>query len=56
MKSPYAAYLIPKDIEVGQKVLIIDLIDDNYLNGTRISSAFAIWNGQDLDIDFSVIY
>ncbi|MCH6199021.1 hypothetical protein MMU07_05510 [Aquiflexum sp. LQ15W] len=57
-KSPFAAYLIPKDIQVGERVFIKDLIED-YVGSTwnqgdtfRLESAEAIWNGSDLEIQF----
>lgn len=57
-KSPFAAYLIPKDIQVGERVFIKDLIED-YVGSTwnqgdsfRLESCEAIWNGSDLEIQF----
>ena len=55
-KSPFAAYLIPKDITVGEKVYIEDLIEDyvglcwNQGGSFRLESCDAIWNGKDFDI------
>ena len=55
-ESPYAAYLIPKDIEVGEKVMLEDLIENyvgwcwNQGDAARIESCEAIWNGEDFDI------
>ncbi len=56
--SPFAAYLIPNDLRVGEKVFIEDLIQD-YVKGAwnqgdvyRLESSFAIWNGKDFDILF----
>jgi hypothetical protein len=60
-KSPFAAYLIPKDIQVGERVFIKDLIED-YVGSTwnqgdsfRLESCEAIWNGSDLEIQFDPI-
>ncbi len=53
---PYAAYLIPKDIAIGEKVMIEDVIEDcvgsrwNQGDTYRLESALAIWNGIDLEI------
>lgn len=56
--SPFAAYLIPNDLRVGERVFIDDLIED-YVRGEwnqgdvfRLESSFAIWNGNDFDILF----
>jgi hypothetical protein len=57
-KSPFAAYLIPKDIQIGERVLLEDLIED-YVGGRwnqgdtyRLGSCEAIWNGKDLEIQY----
>lgn len=57
--SPYAAYLIPKDIEEGERVFVEDLIED-YVGATwnqgdnyRLASCEAIWNGTDLLIQYN---
>ena len=53
-KSPFAAYLIPKDIVIGERVFIEDLIEDyigaswNQGDTYRLESCEAIWNGTDL--------
>jgi hypothetical protein len=58
-ESPFAAYLIPKDIMIGEKVFIEDLIEDlvgmcwNQGNVFRLDSANAIWNGKDFDIEYT---
>lgn len=60
--SPYAAYLIPKDLAVGERVLIEDLIEDyvgsewNQGDTFRLDSCEAIWNGKDFDIQFDPEY
>lgn len=52
-RSPFAAYLIPKDIAVGERVFIEDLIEDyvgeswNQGDTFRLESCEAIWNGSD---------
>lgn len=54
--SPFGAYLIPNDIKVGEKFFIEDLIENivgaKYSRGNkaRLKSAYAVWNGNDLEI------
>jgi hypothetical protein len=56
--SPFAAYLLPPDLEVGEHVWLEDLIEDivgetwNQGNKYRLKSAEAIWNGKDFEIQF----
>jgi hypothetical protein len=59
--SPYAAYLIPRGLEVGQKVVLNDVIEDYYVGDrpfgrtgltNRCGSLEAVWNGRDLEIDY----
>ena len=58
-KSQFAAYLIPKDIQVGERVFIKDLIEDyvgtswNQGYTYRLESCEAIWNGNDLEIQYN---
>jgi len=60
-KSPFAAYLIPADIVVGERVFIRDLIEDyvgiswNQGDSYRLESCEAIWNGSDLEIQYDPI-
>ena len=55
-KSPYAAYLIPKDIKKNEKVFVEDLIEDyigskwNQGDTYRLESSLAIWTGSNLKI------
>jgi hypothetical protein len=55
-KLPFAAYLIPEDLKIGEVVFIEDLIEDfigsawNQGDTYRLESAEAIWNGTDLEI------
>jgi hypothetical protein len=57
-KSPFAAYLIPKDIKIGERVFIEDLIEDyigaswNQGDTYRLEICEAIWNGTDLEIQY----
>ena len=57
-KSLFAAYLIPKDIKIGERVFIEDLIEDyigeswNQGDTYRLESCEAIWNGTDLVIQY----
>lgn len=54
--NPFGAYLIPKDITIGEQVYLIDLIEDliesiwNQGSAFRLQSALAIWNGKDFEI------
>lgn len=56
--SPFAAYLIPKDIKIGERVIIEDLIEDyigaswNQGDTYRLGSCEAIWNGTDFEIQY----
>jgi hypothetical protein len=58
-ESPFAAYLIPKDIVIGERVFIEDLIEDyigeswNQGDNYRLESCVAIWNGTDLEIQYN---
>jgi len=54
--SNTAAYLLPKDLEIGERVILEDLIEDivgaDHSEGTyRLKSAEAIWNGERFAID-----
>jgi hypothetical protein len=57
-KSPFAAYLIPEDIVIGERVYVKDLIEDyigaswNQGDTYRLESCEAIWNGTDLEIQY----
>ena len=54
--SPFAAYLIPNDLRIGERVFIEDLIEDyiraewNQGDVYRLESSFAIWNGDDFEV------
>ncbi len=53
---PTAAYLLPDDIEVGERVILEDLIEDivgaSHSCGTyRLDSAEATWNGESFIVD-----
>lgn len=55
--SPFAAYLIPPDLAIGERVIIADLIED-YYGGQfwgrhiRLESLEAIWDGRDLIVQY----
>jgi hypothetical protein len=57
-ESPFAAYLIPPDIRVGEVVFLDDLIEDivgsswNQADTCRLKESLAIWDGSDLIIQF----
>jgi hypothetical protein len=52
--NPYAAYLIPPDIKVNERVWLSDLIEDvvgqiwNQGDSYRLPSGEAVWDGTDL--------
>ena len=56
--APYAAYLIPKDLQMGERVFIEDLIEDivgsTWSQGDtyRLESCEAIWDGNDFQVQF----
>lgn len=53
---PFAAYLIPPDIEIGEMVHLVDLIEDrvgmhwNQGDSWRQTTADAVWTGETLEI------
>jgi len=54
--SPFAAYLIPSDLKVGERVILDDLIEDivgasHKMHTYRLDSAEAIWDGKRFEID-----
>jgi hypothetical protein len=57
-EHPVAAYLLPSDLVVGERVFLVDLIEDrvgvfgNQGHNYRLESAYAIWNGKDFDIQW----
>lgn len=57
-ESPFAAYLIPSDLQTGERVWIEDLIEDlvsgkwNQGDTYRLSSCEAIWDGRELVLQF----
>lgn len=54
--SPFAAYVLPKDLKIGQRVFVEDLIEDligskwNQGDTYRLKSCEAIWNGETLEL------
>jgi len=56
-EHPYAAYLIPPDIQLNEKVFVADLIEDyigiRHWGNHRLQSCEAIWNGKELEILYS---
>jgi hypothetical protein len=56
--APFAAYLIPKDIVIGERVFIEDLIEDfvgstwNQGDTYRLENCEAVWNGSNFDIQY----
>jgi hypothetical protein len=55
--SPFAAYLIPPDLEVGERVYLEDLIEDvvgsiwNQGDSFRLNSCIAVWDGKDFKLE-----
>jgi hypothetical protein len=56
-RIPYAAYIIPKDLKVGTRVFLEDIIENivhtMHHGCTRLNKCEAVFNGKDFDIDFS---
>jgi hypothetical protein len=56
--SPFAAYLIPRDLQVGERVYLEDLIEDvvggswNQGDTYRLASCIAVWNGRDFELQY----
>lgn len=56
--NPFAAYLLPADLEIGDTVWLEDLIEDvvgsvwNQGNAWRLDSCLAVWNGKEFDLLF----
>lgn len=56
--NPFAAYLVPRDLAVGEEVWLEDLIEDlvgvygNQGHHPRLAAAPAVWNGRDFEILF----
>jgi len=56
-ESPFAAYLVPKDIVQGERVYILDLIENievanwNQGDAYRQQRGYATWNGSGFDIE-----
>jgi hypothetical protein len=54
--EPFAAYLVPDDIAVGERVFLEDVIENfighHHQGSTRLRSAEAVWNGADFEIDY----
>ena len=58
-ENAFAAYLIPADLKVGERVWLDDLIEDllgsvsgQGLGRMRLSSAYARWNGRTFEIEY----
>ena len=58
-KHEIAAYLIPSDLKIGERVFLTDLIEDrvgvfgNQGHTRRLESAYAIWEGKDFKIQWT---
>ena len=55
--EPCAAYLLPKDIEVGERVVLEDVIEDlvgsTWQGNTyRLECCVAVWNGKEFDLEY----
>lgn len=56
-KEPFAAYLVPKDISVGDRVFLEDVIENlwgGYFWGhaIRVKEIEAVWNGSSFELDY----
>lgn len=59
-ESPYAVYMVPVDIQIGERVILDDLIEDyvgSYCNGIpyRLGRCEAVWDGEEFDIDYDIV-
>jgi hypothetical protein len=56
---PFAAYLLPADLEIGERVWLEDVIEDlisgrwNQGDTYRLRHCEAIWNGEKFELQFS---
>lgn len=56
--SPFAAYLIPADLAVGERVYLEDIIEDvvggswNQGDTYRLESCVAVWDGKDFTLEW----
>lgn len=56
--NPYAAYLVPPDLQPGEEVWLADLIEDrvgshwNQGPTSRLVSCEAVWNGEDFEVQY----
>lgn len=54
---PLAAYIIPQDIKLGERVYILDIIENikemewNQGDSGRQQSGYAVWNGKGFDLE-----
>jgi hypothetical protein len=59
-ESPFAAYLIPKDLQIGETVFLEDLIEDfvggswNQGDKRRSSSCKAVWDGKEFILQYDI--
>lgn len=60
-ESPFAAYLLPPDLSVGERVYLEDLIEDyvgltwNQGDVYRLDACEAIWNGTDFEVQYDPV-
>jgi hypothetical protein len=58
-KNPFAAYLIPPDLQVGETVMLEDLIEDivgstwNQGDTYRLKSCKAVWDGKEFILQYN---
>jgi hypothetical protein len=59
-ESPFAAYLIPKDLRIDETVFLEDLIEDviggswNQGDKRRLSSCKAVWDGKEFILQYDI--
>lgn len=55
----YAAYIVPKNLKVGDRVFLEDIIEDFpyhiHHGSSKLKSWTAIFNGKDFDIDYKIL-
>lgn len=58
-ENPFAAYLVPKDIQIGERVFLEDVIEDivgefwNQGDKLRLHDCMAVWDGEAFKLEFT---
>lgn len=56
-KEPFAAYVVPKDISVGERVILEDVIENLWGgffwgHAVRVKEIEAVWNGNSFELKY----